>query len=428
MSYSTNYEECSTINQTRSRSDDASKHEEKGETFHDYVHEKIIMANQISVSDNEILEYIIDDIPDMNLRDMTRVQDFSTREQMLQTFEKIRLEDKKNLSGLTKRCFNCSSKDRVNANCSSKEKASDCPSKQKTMANNCAISYPQHKKTKDILIDDVPVQAIIINEWASSFQEKCDKLRLQVKESIAKITYNKKCKTALYQERDLVAIKRMQNTLGSKIIENTIESSKDPIMTETFFSGEDEEPKSKRKQPSALYDNPIQASTPEMLNQSKTILSTLNEVSEIIQPHDLSYDHAPTVKEIFEIADELLVTSIRHMLQTFEGQEKLHANYGPLGQKYLKAVLSSKKAVNIDVVYGVYFSDERTMLGDKRITLHKNDDIIIDGKRYNRTPDLYELIFMKFPNESICMDDDVQTYKSILLTTNTHRRDHNPNN
>ena len=41
---------------------------------------------------------------------------------------------------------------------------------------------------------------------------------------------------------------------------------------------------------------------------------------------------------------------------------------------------------------------------------------------------MYELIFMKFPNESICMDDDVQTYKSILLMTNAHRHGHSPNN
>ncbi|KYN02979.1 hypothetical protein ALC62_06184 [Cyphomyrmex costatus] len=170
-----------------------------------------------------------------------------------------------------------------------------------------------------------------------------------------------------------------------QIVKNTVESSKDPINIETFFSEKDEEPKPKRKRPNDSYD-------------------------------------------IFEIANKPLVTSIRHLLQTSEGQEKLHANYGPLGQRYLKAVLSGKKAVNIDVVYGVYFSDEGTMLGDKRITLNKNDDIIIDGQRYDRTPGLYELIFMKFPNESICTDDDVQTYKSILLITNAYRRGHNAGN
>jgi len=59
-------------------------------------------------------------------------------------------------------------------------------------------------------------------------------------------------------------------------------------------------------------------------------------------------------------------------------------------------------------VYGVYFSDEGTMFGDKCIILHKNDDIIIDEKK-NGAPSLYELIFMKFPNEKVCTDDDVQT-------------------
>jgi len=61
------------------------------------------------------------------------------------------------------------------------------------------------------------------------------------------------------------------------------------------------------------------------------------------------------------------------------------------------------------------------MLDDKRIILYKNDDIIINGKIYDGTPSLYELIFMKFPNESICTDDDVQTYRSILLMTNAHQ-------
>jgi len=77
--------------------------------------------------------------------------------------------------------------------------------------------------------------------------------------------------------------------------------------------------------------------------------------------------------------------------------------------------------------YGVYFSDEGTILGDKHITL-QNDNIIIKEEKYDGTSGLYELIFKKFLNESICMDDDVQTYRSILLTTNVHRRVHNLSN
>jgi len=58
-----------------------------------------------------------------------------------------------------------------------------------------------------------------------------------------------------------------------QIVKNIVESSKDPIMTKTFFLGEDKEPKPKKKRPNALYNNSIQASTPvkSMLSQSKTV-------------------------------------------------------------------------------------------------------------------------------------------------------------
>jgi len=35
---------------------------------------------------------------------------------------------------------------------------------------------------------------------------------------------------------------------------------------------------------------------------------------------------------------------------------------------------------------------------------------------------------MKFPNESIYTDDDVQIYRRILLMTNAHRRNPSPSN
>jgi len=99
-----------------------------------------------------------------------------------------------------------------------------------------------------------------------------------------------------------------------------------------------------------------------------------------------------------------------------------------LRQKYLRVVLSGKKAVNIDNVYGVYFSSVGTMLGDKHIDLDKNYDIIVDGKRYPGTPGLYKLIFKKFPDKTICTNADKQKYKSILLATNAHRRSHSMHN
>ncbi|XP_011684313.1 PREDICTED: uncharacterized protein LOC105447804 [Wasmannia auropunctata] len=159
------------------------------------------------------------------------------------------------------------------------------------------------------------------------------------------------------------------------------------------------------KKSSASLDNSILASTPvkSMLKRSKTVPSTLNEMSEMLPSHDESY--APFVEKIFKIANEPLVTSVRNQLQTSEGQEKLQMHYGTKISGY-----GPKR-------------NEGTKLGNKRITLDKNDNIIIDGKSYAETPGLYELIFICYPNEAVYTDDDLQKYQSILLTTNAYRRD-----
>ncbi|KAL6259391.1 hypothetical protein P5V15_009309 [Pogonomyrmex californicus] len=68
------------------------------------------------------------------------------------------------------------------------------------------------------------------------------------------------------------------------------------------------------------------------------------------------------------------------------------------------------------------------MLGDKKFDVDKNDSIIIDNVRYNGTPGLYELIFKRLFDDAVFTEDDKQTYKSILLTTNAHRRGHSAHN
>ncbi|KAL6268299.1 hypothetical protein P5V15_001420 [Pogonomyrmex californicus] len=47
-----------------------------------------------------------------------------------------------------------------------------------------------------------------------------------------------------------------------------------------------------------------------------------------------------------------------------------------------------------------------------------------DRERHPDTPDLYELIFKRLPDDVVYTENDKQTYKSILLTTNAHRRGH----
>jgi len=68
------------------------------------------------------------------------------------------------------------------------------------------------------------------------------------------------------------------------------------------------------------------------------------------------------------------------------------------------------------------------MLGDKQFNIDKDDSIIINNVRYIGTPGLYELIFKRISNDAVYTEDDGQTYKNILLTTNAHRRNHNVQN
>lgn len=61
------------------------------ETYADYYHEKIILANQVSISTNEILSYLIRGIPNENLRNQVRLQRFATDIEILEAMEDISL-------------------------------------------------------------------------------------------------------------------------------------------------------------------------------------------------------------------------------------------------------------------------------------------------------------------------------------------------
>jgi len=45
----------------------------RDETFHEYVHEKVILGNRVPVEQEEMLEHVIDGIPDIALRDQARI-------------------------------------------------------------------------------------------------------------------------------------------------------------------------------------------------------------------------------------------------------------------------------------------------------------------------------------------------------------------
>ncbi|EZA55455.1 hypothetical protein X777_04754 [Ooceraea biroi] len=84
----------------------------------------------------------------------------------------------------------------------------------------------------------------------------------------------------------------------------------------------------------------------------------------------------------------------------------------------------TSKTSAIDNVYGVYISETGTMLGNKRFDVGADDSMFVGGTRYEGTPGLYELIFMRTPDESVYNVHDTTLYCRILLAKNAHKQRH----
>lgn len=180
------------------------------ETFHQYVHEKIILANQVPIPEDEIVEYLIDGIPEVNFRDQARIGQINTKASLLKAFEKITLKDKlsgvgnaerrqqsgkernrtsdkvksekketsekkeKTGSGTERRCFNCGQRDHA-TDCPTKTEgpkcfrcdvrghvAIKCDKKQNEVSSvDARVSKKGGKYVKDVSVGDCAMNALI---------------------------------------------------------------------------------------------------------------------------------------------------------------------------------------------------------------------------------------------------------------------------
>ncbi|XP_070529412.1 uncharacterized protein [Cardiocondyla obscurior] len=156
------------------------------------------MGNHVSIENDELLEYIIDGIPDVGLRDQARMQGFSSIDGLLKAFEKIALrdrgtmgssregekrtttaDDKKKTYTDSKRCFNCCGRDHLGVNCPTKTLgvkcfecrerghiATKCPKKNNSDSEKrtvvASISHVANKKyTREVVINDHRILALI---------------------------------------------------------------------------------------------------------------------------------------------------------------------------------------------------------------------------------------------------------------------------
>ena len=103
------------------------------ETFCDSYIEKLTLENRINVDFEELIDMLIDGIPNTGLRDQTRMNYYENAEELLRAFKKIELEEnvgadrrrsttprqptRDETTNKELRCYNCNTTEHIKKNC-----------------------------------------------------------------------------------------------------------------------------------------------------------------------------------------------------------------------------------------------------------------------------------------------------------------------
>lgn len=121
--------------------------------------------------------------------------------------------------------------------------------------------------------------------------------------------------------------------------------------------------------------------------------------------------------------DKTIEDVIEDTLQTEEGLEMIKEfleQYGDIPKNYLTLYITGDNSIDRSSI-GLKHSANMWTIGNAQVEIDKND-LIIGDKWYEGTRGLYELIFMKYPDDKVVTEKDVQNYNNILENSNAKRR------
>lgn len=107
----------------------------------------------------------------------------------------------------------------------------------------------------------------------------------------------------------------------------------------------------------------------------------------------------------------------------YEDFRPRHQLYGSMPSSSFMRALGSDK--NHDTVFGIRMENDKPYIGRLPIEID-NNDIIIEGERYEGTPGLWELIQSKHPQDDKYTAQDFIEYAKILRATDAMKQDNDP--
>ena len=110
--------------------------------------------------------------------------------------------------------------------------------------------------------------------------------------------------------------------------------------------------------------------------------------------------------------------------QIFPSIEFKSSEVMELGTLTVYSLIEAFTKEGVDKTFGLYAKNKKFHIGDKPVTI-KNNDIIIEGKKYIGSPGLWELITSNNPQNFT--EEDYNNYMHLLIQTNTIYQDNNPN-
>ncbi|XP_011873545.1 PREDICTED: uncharacterized protein LOC105565169, partial [Vollenhovia emeryi] len=212
------------------------RHWRTDEPFSDYYYDKVILASKLSIDDDELIDCVIDGIPETPLRNQARMQRFKTKEDLMRAFEQIKLRpENKNRQGRYgersrdkteekppskskegeqrqgSKCYNCNKEGHIAKNCDKarRERGScyecgstdhlvrDCKKKKQTTAVAAAATSPKESQGE---ISNVIVSRECDNEYRKRAEVQISVDELECK-FIADLQLDTACPISLIKTR-----------------------------------------------------------------------------------------------------------------------------------------------------------------------------------------------------------------------------------